>query len=140
MTSPPSWIAELADRVAAGIQGFELLSPLACHIHHNDALDQWELSLFPSATEIVGGRYDGLRTTSRFALDLATVYDAFDTISAFHWQAQRISDDDDLGPHVSIEGTVGDHLVWVRVLATPPARFEPGRSLNTAENRFEERW
>ncbi|MCC7424100.1 MAG: hypothetical protein IT428_27865 [Planctomycetaceae bacterium] len=140
MKSPPDWLVEVANQVAQAIEGFELLAPIGSHVWFNVMLDQWELTVFPSATEVLGGRFDGKRNDSRFSLDIALVLDAFDTVSQVRWQSHRLGEDDELGQHISVEGTVKDNLVWLRVLATPPERFEPGRRYNEADQRLEELW
>jgi hypothetical protein len=140
MKSPPDWLVEMANQVAQAIEGFELLAPIGSHVWFNEMLDQWELSVFPSATEVLGGRFDGKRNDSRFSLDIALVLGAFDTVSQVRWQSHRLGEDDELGQHISVEGTVKDNLVWLRVLATPPERFEPGRRYNEADQRLEELW
>jgi hypothetical protein len=140
MPSPPDWLSHLADRVAEQFHATDVLSPLGCHFYHNLALDQWEVTLFASKTEIVGGKLDGVATTSNFSLDLKETFQVFDEVTNFHWQTASLGPDDDLGPHVSVEGLFEGNSVWVRVLSNPPAQFDTGRTLNAYSLRLEDVW
>lgn len=122
------------------MQPVDILAPIGCHCYHNRAIDQWELTLFASATETVGGQYDGRRTTSRFVLNLENILDNFDTVNKFHWQAHALGPLDDLGPHLSIEGTVDGHSVWLRVLASPPEEVDAGRTFEAYSLRLTDHW
>lgn len=139
MKTPP-WIATLANELSTAIRPFDLLSPLGCHLYRNRAIDQWEITLFASSTEIVGGPRDGETTVCRFHLDLAAATGLFDEVLAFHWQTHVAAPDDDLGPHVSIEGVYAGHSVWVRVLGEPPERFGAGRALDVNTRQLEDNW
>ncbi len=140
MSLPPAWLSDLADCVAEQFYATDVLAPLGCHYHHNRPLDQWEVTLFASRTEVVGGKLDGVTTTSGFSLDLKPIFRMFDEVINFHWQTVSMGPDDDLGPHVSIEGQNEGHSVWLRVLATPPAQFDTGRTLNAYSMRLEDAW
>lgn len=137
---PPLWLATFADQVSLAIEGFDLLAPIGAHYHYNDVMDQWELTLFPSSTEVFGGQLDGKRTFSRFSLNIGAVLEAFSTSSQVRWQSHPLGEDDQLGQHVSVEGSVDDNLVWLRILAMPPAGIDPGRRFVEAEQRLEELW
>ena len=140
MPHPPEWIVELMARATPAIRGYELLAALGCHYFHNDFTEQWEVTLFASATEILGGRSDGKRTDCRFAVDLLSLTELMDEVSSFHWQAQSLGLDDDLGPHVSLEGVVLGRSVWLRILAQPPQGIDPGRIFHSSEQKLEELW
>ena len=114
--------------------------PIGCHYYFNKVSDQWEVSLFAANTETIGGERDGCVSYSRFGLDLKELMTAFDEIATCSWQALSLGSDDEVGPHVSLEGTFEGHNVWLRVLAQPPARFRTGRYLKAYELRFEDAW
>lgn len=140
MTQPPEWLAELADAVAEAIIGVAEPAPLGCHYFYDEPRDQWEVTLFPAATEVVGGRFDGRVTPSPFALDLARLSWALDVVERFHWQTHPLGPDDDLGPHVSLEGSHGGHSVWVRILAEAPEQFPIGRRVDASGEGLEDLW
>ena len=51
-----------------------------------------------------------------------------------------MGEDDDLGPHLSIEGLIGRHNVWLRITAHPPEPFEPGRIADVSDRGFHDLW
>jgi len=135
---PPKWLSVFANRLATTVDSYELLAPLACHYQEVDGT--WEVSLFCGGTEIIGGEYDGEMRCSRFFLDLLDAMQLFDHLECVTWQAQPMGERDDLGPHVSIQGKIGEHPVWLRILAQAPEQFSPGRKAIVYENTLEEQW
>ena len=140
MTSTPQWLTELANEALASVLAIDLLAPVGCHHYHNKAIDEWEVSLFASTTEIVGGQRDGERCSSKFLLDLKSLVQIFDSVQNLHWQALSLDSDDELGPHISLEGIYRGHKVWLRVLSTAPERFQSGRRASVYSLRLEEIW
>lgn len=138
MSQPPEWIASLADQVSAQIIAVDFLSPVGCHFHQ--AEDAWEISLFASQTEILGGPQDGSRRPSRFHLDLKPLLEIFESVDAVYWQAHGLGRADELGPHVGVEGRYQGHQVWLRVLAHAPRQFPPGRRSLVHQGLWEELW
>lgn len=140
MPAPPSWLNSMANQVASLMYDVDVLSPIGCHFFFNDSRNEWEVTLFASNTEIVGGEWDGVLAPSKFCFDILKVGQIFGEIQAMHWQALPVDFDDQLGPHVSIEGTYEGHQVWVRVLAESPEEFEPGRRVKAYEFDLKEIW
>lgn len=138
MTPPPEWLSTLANMIAAHIHPFESLAPVGCHYHQGD--DCWEITVFVSATEVIGGPLDGNRYGSRFRVDLKSLLEVFTEVTAVEWQAQRLDEADELGAHLSIEGLCGSQPVWVGIPAAAPARFEPGRQMHVHHRRLKEVW
>lgn len=137
MTVPP-WLRELADAVAAQIAPADLLSPIGCHYCEVDG--HWEISLFASTTEVVGGSRDGRRRQSKFTVNLMKVLGLFDEIKACHWQNRAVNRTDELGAHFSVEARYAGHLVWLRVLADAPRRFSSGRQARVHDDAIVEIW
>jgi hypothetical protein len=138
MASIPEWIEELANGVASYMTPVDFLAPIGCHFCCVDG--QWEITLFAAATEVVGGRKDGVKRPSNFTMDLARVFELFNEVTTFHWQALSLGTDDDLGAHVSLEGICQGQPVWLRVLSRAPRRFEPGRQARIYDQRWNEVW
>lgn len=140
MSAPPSWLAEMAEGVAATLYAVDVLAPLGCHRYHNRALDQWEVTLFAAKTETIGGRYDGRKSPSKFHVDVCALFELFTPVTAFHWQALSLGPDDDLGPHLSLEGVYQGHSVWLRILASAPSHYRIGRLADAYTLRLEDVW
>ncbi len=139
---PPRWLGELATLATQAIHSQSPLAPVGCHFHKNNevAPTQWEVTLFVSSTEIYGGARDGQCVFSRFMVDLRDLMAAFDVVENCYWQAQTMTEDDQLGPHVGVEGLFQGHSVWLRITAQSPSKFEPGRVFNQAANELQNRW
>lgn len=140
MPTVPAWLRQFANRVTYHLYAVDVLAPLGCHYYHNRARDQWEVTLFVSNSETVGGRFDGKVSSSRFTLNLLELQREFTTIEKMHWQPLQLDHDDQLGPCVSVEGTFGERNVWLRILATPPQDFEVGRYVMASSMQLEDRW
>jgi hypothetical protein len=140
MTYPPAWLAETANRAARQFRSHEDLAPVGCHSDHDELHDVWEVTLFVSRTEILGGERDGKPTRSRFSVDLSGLESLFMQVDSFSWQANSLGEADDLGPHLALEGRVGPHRLWLRIVADPPPHFEPGRVADVYGERFQDRW
>lgn len=140
MTRPPAWLAETVNRVATQFHSDDDLAPIGCHYYHDRTCDLWEVTLFVSRTETLGGERDGKLTTSRFSLDLTGLESLFTEVNSFSWQANSLGEGDELGPHLAIEGFVGPHRLWLRIVADPPPQFEPGRVADVYRQRFVDRW
>ena len=133
----PEWLRLFVDKVLPGL--LEATS-IGCHYFHNVPEYEWEVSLFELPKEMFGGSTDGMRVSSRLRLDLAIVASAFDSLSSIHWQAERICDDDELGNHLSFEGTAGGTRIWLRILRDSPPEFRSGRSVAATKEATEDIW
>ena len=139
---PPQWLGELATLATRAFHSQSQLAPVGCHFHKNDEVApiQWEVTLFISSTEVYGGALDGQCALSRFMVDLKELMAAFDVVESCYWQAQTMADDDQLGPHVGVEGLFQGQSVWLRITSQPPNEFEPGRVFDEFENELQNRW
>ena len=133
----PQWLQVFVDQVLHGMLETTLIG---CHYFHNVAANEWEVSIFELPTEIYGGAADGMQVSSRVRVDLAAITSAFDSLSNIWWQAERISEDDELGNHLSFEGIAGGFRVWLRILRNVPAERSLGRSDHARDELTEESW
>lgn len=138
MPSPPGWLKSLANSVAVQMTPVEQLSPIGCHYCQVDGI--WEVTIFASKTHIVGGKMDGLMRPSKFHVDLRGVMNLLTEVREVHWQPLPMGPEDELGSHLSIEGTYDGQPVWLRILARAPKRFKPGRRAIVYELQWEEVW
>lgn len=133
MTNAPSdWLESLSTEIAECLIPAAPPTPLAAHVQPGETAagePAAEISLFYGAIEIVGGPRCGERTDIPFWLDLLKLTQTFDRIDEFSWQTATLGPDDDLGPHVAIEGSYEGRPVRVRILATAPERFPAIRTV-----------
>ena len=138
-TKMPRWINRFTNLITRSLHAAEPLAPVGCHVHLNDEANrpQWEVTLFLASTEILGGPRDGQVGLSRFMLDLHELLMVFDSTDSFYWQAQPMAEDDDLGPHIGVEGQFEGQSVWLRMTAEPPIQFQHGHEVDLSLN---DRW
>lgn len=138
MSTPPDWLSRMANAAAEAIEGVDVLSPLGCHYHCEDGV--WEVALFASLTQVVGGAQDGVLRRSRFSVDLLKIMRIFSKASVLNWQAHQFSAADELGAHVAVEGIYEGETVSLRILSTPPRRFPAGRQATIYEAAWNDIW
>lgn len=134
----PAWLSDLADAVVEQIAPIELLSPVGCHFCEADG--RWEVAIFASTTEVVGGRRDGRNVQSKFRLNVLQLLAMFDDVLRCDWQNLPVDRDDELGAHLSIEGSHQGHDVWLRILSEAPRRFPAGRQARVHDNAIIDTW
>ena len=135
---PPDWLQQFANIMVRHFVPADVMPPVGCHYAHVD--DQWEVTLFAAATEVIGGQKDGARRPACFSLDVLRVVEHFDDVHLLEWQAHPVGPDDELGAHLSVEGHYAGHPVWLRLLAEAPSRFTAGRYARVNERLWEEAW
>ena len=81
MSSPPGWLKELADAAALLMMPADVMPPIGCH--YCSVGSTWEISLFASSTQVVGGGRDGDVRRSRFCLDVEGIRKLFDEVLAY---------------------------------------------------------
>ncbi len=139
-TRPPAWLRWLANDAARGILSDAFQAPIGCHFFHDADRDEWEVTIFVSSTEVVGGPKDGTVLPSQIQLDIVQVMQIFDDVPQIYWQSDAVGPDDELGQHVSFEGSARGHLVWLRILQRPPQWAGPGRLLHAHTGSLENLW
>ena len=138
MVAPPKWLSDFVGEATSHLHDHDLLSPLGCHFNLENGV--WEITVFASRTEIIGGPQDGMMCHSGFNVDVKSILDLFAVVESISWQTRAMGDDDELGSHLSIEGRYQDQRVWFRVTAISPDRFEPGRRVLVNQQKIEETW
>jgi len=139
-TSPPAWLRWFVNDAVRGIVDRQVTAPIGCHFYHDADTNVWEVSLFISRTEVCGGPADGKLVPSGLQIDIMAVCSAFDSPPAVYWQAEKISHDDELGNHLSLEGIARGFGVWLRILQNPPEWTGPGRVVHAATGNVEDVW
>lgn len=124
MTKMPAWLESLVDAVAKCMQPHNVLGPLGCR--WGEQKNFWEVMVYPSAAELVGGAEDGVIVVPGFSLDLWELGKAFEEVTAVHWQSHAFGPHDQAGPHVSIEGCYKGHQVFLQVWSEANPDEGPG--------------
>lgn len=126
---PPAWLVSLVELVANCLEAHNPMGPLG--FLYGQEEDLWELIVYPTPVELMGGATDGAVVLPGFSLDLQALQSAFEQVDAVDWCAQAFGPHDLTGAHISLEGLYQGHQVWLQVLAEPPEDEEPGLRLDT---------
>ena len=106
------------------------MGPLGLRYHEDAGF--WEVDVYPTPVEMVGGADDGAIVSTNFSLDLERLRSCFERIDDAGWNAFGWPSGD--GPFVWIEGLFRGHDVWLRVMAEAPEDEEPGAKLRVTRN------
>jgi hypothetical protein len=123
------WLDSLLDAVAACVEVDSPTGPLGLRCREEDGF--WEIWVYPTPVELVGGRHDGAVVVAGFALDLEQLRECFDSVVAFNWNALGLNYPE--GPHVSIEGVFQGREVFLQVLAHAPEDEQPGMQVDMSQ-------
>src|SRR5262245_57080787 len=125
------WLDGLLEAVSACVEVTSAMGPLGYRYREEDGF--WEIWIYPTPVELVGGAHDGAVVAPDFSLDLEELRSFFDSIEALGWHALGLNWSE--GPHVYVEGVYEGHEVYLKVLAQAPEGEEPGMKVNTASPR-----
>ncbi len=123
----PAWLDELLEAVASCVEPDSPMGPLGLRYWEEDGF--WEVWIYPTPVELVGGAQDGAVVLPGFTLNLVDFQAAFEEVVACVWDALGL--DFPEGPHVAVEGRFQGHEVYLQVLARPPEDEEPGLKVDT---------
>ena len=122
VAQPNAWLAQLVDQIAGLITLDSPTGPLGYRCREEDGF--WEISVYLTPVELVGGADDGEVVLPGFQLDLLGLQDLFDEIVDFGWDGLGLCRVE--GPLIWIEGVYRGREVYVTVLARAPEDEEPG--------------
>lgn len=119
MIRQPEWLSQFVDRVLASAAQLGVESGTGCHVYRNTD-GEWEVTLF--SDEESTWRMPGLtEVPAALSIDVFELIGVFDELSSCRWQSAPVAWDDDLGSHMSVEGTFQGHAVWLRIVSQMPA-------------------
>ena len=136
----PVWLRWFANDAAQAILDTAAHAPIGCHYYFGEDRNEWEVTVFVSATEVVGGARDGTVVPCKIQLNINHAIQLFDELPKIYWQAGAMLEDEDTGQHVSLEGKVRGYRVWLRILAEAPEQAGPGRLLYALTGELEDVW
>lgn len=124
-----SWLDSLIEAIGASLAADNLMGPLGILYGEKDGY--WEVDIYPTPVELIGGAEDGAVVSPAFSLDLESVRAAFEQVEDFGWTT--IGWPDGNGPFVWIKGSYQGHELLLRILAQAPEGEEPGSKLRMPE-------
>lgn len=124
MALPPTWIESLVQQLSYCLFPTELPSPLGCHYHFE--MGCWEIALFPPLRQEQAEDefHPAPCRPSRFTFDLKQATSLFEELQHIDWVAMPIDQENEVGPHLLLEGIVNNQPVLIRICSEVPARFQ----------------
>ena len=132
MSEPPSWLNSLVDVIAECMEPHNTMGPLAFRWGNEN--DHWEITVYPTPAELIGGSTDGAVVSPGFSLDVHELSTVFEELVDVHWQAHAFGPHDPEGQHVSFEGVYDGHTIYLQVLSEAPEDEEPGFKVDLTKN------
>ncbi len=122
MSQIPSWLREFVERATDEVASLNTTDEVHCHVYQNtdDGHDEWEVSLFCGANT-VGGRLQAFPLDPVLSVDVFALAALLDEPEACRWQTRPLGIEDDLGAHLSVEGSHRGHRIWLRILSERPS-------------------
>ena len=130
-TEDDDWLNSLLEEVGSCMEPDSPMGPLGLRYREEEGF--WEVWLYPTPVELVGGKHDGEVVVPGFSLDLEQLRECFDSVVSCHWNALGLNYPE--GPHVAIEGVFQGREVYLQVLAYEPEGEEPGLKLDATRRR-----
>jgi len=127
-----AWLEELTDHVAANMEPDSVQGPLGYRYGQEDGF--WEVIVYPTPVELVGGAVDGEVVAPGFTLDLEGLRSGFDIIDDCRWNALGLNANE--GPYLAIEGKFQGHDLLLQILAYAPDDEEPSIKVDCRRGRI----
>jgi hypothetical protein len=122
-----TWVDGFVEAVAACMTSDSPMGPLGYRYGEEEGF--WEIDVYATPVELVGGAVDGEVVAPGFTLDVEELRPAFDEIKALMWHSLGFPHDE--GPRLVVEGVYQGREVFLQVLAYAPEDEEPGMRLDT---------
>ncbi len=131
MSQTPAWMKALVDVVSGCMEVHTVMGPLGFRWGEEDQF--WEVIVYPTPIELVGGAADGELVSPGFSLNLQELWCSFDEVTDVNWCAYDFGPHDPDGPYISIEGVYQGHHVYLKVVSEAPNDEEPGLRLDATD-------
>ena len=129
--TPFLWVKLLVESVAEHITADSPMGPLGYRYGEEEGF--WQVEVYPTPVELVGGAVDGEVVAPGFSLDLEGLRSAFEEITDLGWHSLGFAHAE--GPHIWIEGVFHGQEVFLQALAYAPDDEEPGMKLSVNQRR-----
>jgi hypothetical protein len=118
----PEWLSDLIADIADCIEADHPMGPLGARYREEDGF--WEILVYPTPVELLGGAVDGAVVDPGFSLDLVRFQSIFDRVDDVSWNTHGYHGSEP--PFVSVEGVYGGKAMFLRMLSAAPEDEEPG--------------
>jgi len=131
-TAEDDWLDQLDDAVSSCVEADSPMGPLGLRYREEEGF--WEVWIYPTPVELVGGAHDGEVLVPGLRLDLEQLRQEFESIAEFGWNTLGLNWPE--GPHIYVEGVFKGREVYLQVLAYAPEDEAPGLKLDATRRRL----
>ncbi|MBC8869804.1 MAG: hypothetical protein H8E44_10320 [Planctomycetes bacterium] len=131
-SSSPVWLENLVDHIAMNMEADSVQGPLGYRYGEEDGF--WEVIVYPTPVELLGGAVDGEVVAPGFTLDLEGLRSGFDRIADSRWNAFGLIPGE--GPYLAVEGKFQGHDLFLRILAYAPDDEDPSIKVDCTRGRI----
>ncbi len=125
------WLDELCRSVADCVEAESPEGALGVRSREEEGF--WDVWVYPTPVELVGGRHDGKVVVPGFSLDPQQLCELIESVVSFGWNALGLNWPQ--GPHVHVEGVFQGREVYLQVLAYAPEAEEPWLKVDATRRR-----
>jgi len=116
----PEWLRNLISDLAELFDPSEDVARVGFECQLTE--EGWEVGLFLSRVEIVGGRFDGKAELCQFSYNLHALRGRFEDVTTFRMTAMPKSDSEDAVSFVELQGKVEQTVVRLKIYSIPPQK------------------
>jgi len=139
----PQWMKALMEVVIECMEPLNIMGPLGYRFlepeHPENEFEGWQIAVYPTANEVVGGEQDGSFLFPGFALDIDTMLATFSSVEGVVWNNPVHYTGDLDGPNLSIQGTFTGVPLWLRIFHWPPGDEEASLLVDPASGEIREK-
>ena len=119
MIRHPQWMDSFVDRILTSVTQLGTESDVGGHVFQN--IDgEWEVTLFQNSE--ISDRLENIEELrGAMSINVFDLVRVFDDVRSCRWQSAPVGWDDDLGAHLSIEGSYHGETIWLRMTARLPS-------------------
>jgi hypothetical protein len=130
-TEDDDWLDELYEALVGCVEADSPMGPMGLRSWEEEGF--WEVWVYPTPVELVGGRHDGEVVVPGFSFDLQQLREVFESVGAFGWNALGLNWPQ--GPHVYVEGVFEGREIFLQVLSYAPEDEKPGLKADATRRR-----
>ena len=135
----PLWMEKIVRVAAENVKPQSVMGPLGWKwVCPGEEKNPWEISIYPTPSEIYAGPLDGVRVKPGYKWDLNRLFGIFDDTPRVIWSSPSERQDAFLGSEIDVCGEIGKVPVWLRLFNTPPHNEKPTLIIDPKNGRAKE--
>lgn len=138
--STPGWITDLANLVVEAVTPIDVQGQWGyrwlCPGEHGNFTPYWQIVLYPTTNEVVGGPKDGCQMYPGFKLDVTLLLQNFNAVDSLEWESPSSYTGNMSCPKLYVRGDFTGYPVEIRVLSLSPFDEDSTMAVNLDSGEF----